>query len=536
MVVTFLLLACTPDAPAPVGDDTAPPAVVALDPLPPTALLTRVSLDLRGVRPSLAEQEQVAAAADPYAAVDALADAWVSDPRFGGMVASLFSDVLLTRQDAYTVSAADFGLPTEAPLMQAIGEAPLRMVARVADEDLPWTEVVTGDWTMAEETIGSVWPVDYPDGATGWQVVRWTDGRPPVGLLATNSLWWRYTTTDSNANRGRANAISRVFLCNDYLQHPITFDRTISLVDEDAVREALTTAPQCVSCHVSLDPLAANLFGFLYRFDYSPYDRSVYHSEREDQWQAVLQVEPGYFGRPSDGLYDLGRLIAADERFPSCAAETFYRGMLQRELTTADDDALVAHRDALIGGGVTMRALFRSLVRDPAYRAGPSDESALPNRKLVTPELLGREVEELTGYRMTVAEWDLLTSDLYGLRLLAGGIDGVNATSAPRVHTPTLLLVQERLAEAAARYAVDSGTSPLFPLVPPTEAGDEATRRAQIVGLALRVIGAEWATDGVEVDALAELWDAATATDGDPRTGWTAVLTALLRDPALVVY
>ena len=46
-------------------------------------------------------------------------------------------------------------------------------------------------------------------GATGWQVSRYTDGRPAAGVLSTNGLWWRYYSTVSNLNRSRAAAISR---------------------------------------------------------------------------------------------------------------------------------------------------------------------------------------------------------------------------------------------------------------------------------------------------------------------------------------
>ena len=52
---------------------------------------------------------------------------------------------------------------------------------------------------------------------------RYTDGRPAAGVLATNGLWWRYTTTDSNMNRTRAAAISRLLLCEDFMARPVSF-------------------------------------------------------------------------------------------------------------------------------------------------------------------------------------------------------------------------------------------------------------------------------------------------------------------------
>ena len=39
---------------------------------------------------------------------------------------------------------------------------------------------------MANPMLGEIWPVDYPDGAEGWQQATYTDGRPGAGVLATN--------------------------------------------------------------------------------------------------------------------------------------------------------------------------------------------------------------------------------------------------------------------------------------------------------------------------------------------------------------
>ena len=44
---------------------------------------------------------------------------------------------------------------------------------------------------------------------------------------------------------------------------PIQFDLDVNLLDEAAVTDALRTNPACVNCHVSLDPIASYLFGFV---------------------------------------------------------------------------------------------------------------------------------------------------------------------------------------------------------------------------------------------------------------------------------
>ena len=42
------------------------------------------------------------------------------------------------------------------------------MVGHVAANDRPWTDLVQGNWTMANETLAAIWPVAYPEGQAGW--------------------------------------------------------------------------------------------------------------------------------------------------------------------------------------------------------------------------------------------------------------------------------------------------------------------------------------------------------------------------------
>ena len=70
----------------------------------PIAQLFRASLDLRGVRPTMDEINQVDA--DPEAYGD-LVDEYLDDPRFEERIINMYAEVFLTRADGYSVSAAD---------------------------------------------------------------------------------------------------------------------------------------------------------------------------------------------------------------------------------------------------------------------------------------------------------------------------------------------------------------------------------------------------------------------------------------------
>ncbi len=526
------------------GDETVPAGTADFDSasmprMDDARLLTRISLDLRGVRPSADELDRIAA--DP-GALDELVAAFLADPRFGDRAMDMWAEVYLTRADAFGFSAADFGLDDNAAFARAVGEEPLRILGRVAAEDLPWTTLVTADWTMADPQLAAAWGLDHS--GEGWAEARYTDGRPAAGVLATNGMWWRYSTTSSNLNRKRANQIARILTCNDYLVHPIDFDRDLDLLDEAAVENAVRSDPGCVACHVSLDPIASYLFGFWTINNDSWLDASRYHPERERMGSDLLGVAPAWYGEPGDGLAALGRQIARDPRFVSCAVEQAWTAMMRRPPTVEDQGALTAHREAFLAGELRLSALMASLVADPRYRAGDSDDARTTDHggvptKMVTPDLLASEVEALTGFRWTYAGYDMLQSDLVGLRTLAGGADGATVVQSATSPNATVLLVQERLAELAAVHAVERQLSgealPLFVVDLEADPSDDELV-AQIQHLHRVVFGRSVAEDSEEVAANRALFAALHALDGSAPAAWAGLLTALLRDPDFLLY
>lgn len=527
--MVMLLLACTTDPTREV-----PVVEVATESMDLVAALTRTSLDLRGTRPS--EAEIAAVEADP-AALDPLIDTFLADPRFEGRVRDLWAEIYLTRTETFYIAASQYGLSDQAAFEAAIGEEALRILGYVAANDLPYTEMVTGDWTMANDLLGSIWPIDYPEGETGWRKAQYTDGRPAAGVLATNSFHWRYSSTTSNANRKRANAASRIFLCNDYLSRPIEFDRNVNLLDEDAVNDALRTNPACENCHISLDPLASFFFGFWW-YDYTnPLEASFYFPEREMTWRDYTGVAPSYYGVPGYSLSELGQKMAADHRFPQCATEQAFELLLRRPVTVADSDALSQHRDAFINGGLTLKSLVKSVVMDPMYRSPATDEEGFVPLKMATPDLLATQIEGLTGLHYSYGGYDLMRTDAIGYRTLAGGADGYNVTSTSTSPNATLMLVQERLAESAAFYAVNVEPDRLFTVdFSETPDNDRDAMVDQIQTLHLRIFGKRVAADGQEVTAALELWQDLYGVERDGHAAWAGLLGALLRDPDLLLY
>jgi hypothetical protein len=502
-------------------------------------------MDLRGVRPSPEELDAVEA--DPER-LPALLEGFLHDPRFPGRVRELWSEVYRTRADSFLLDSTALGLPDEATWVRDAGEEPLRVLGELAATDRPWTDLVTAQGTLVSPTLTSVYPVTPGEPAVtgdGWRHATWTDGRPAAGVLAGNGLWLRYTSTPSNAQRGRANALARIFLCEDFLAHPIGFSPAQDLREEGKLREALSADPACAACHRSLDPLASFLFGFTAYDPYDPDEALRYHPERERLWRTTTGIAPGWFGEGAEGrLEELGQRVASDPRFARCAAQQAWTLIARRSPGPAEEDALVRVREAFIAGGATPRALARAVITHPRYADGPP--------ALVTPAQLASEIEALTGFRWTRDGVDLLAIDAVGViekqegvdvartgyRTLAGGMDGDQVTAPAPLPPVGLLLAHARLAEAAADWAVTQDPARLLPGIDFSETpATMRERMAEAVVHVHRVLyGARVEAAGEEVIAALALWEQAHAIRGDARLAWRTLLTALLRDPRLLAY
>lgn len=540
MILALLVLACGVEPqpqpqPEPTHDDDA------YVPLEPPRLLRRVSLDLRGVLPTAEELDQVEA--DP-AALEGLIDQWLQSPQLEDRLVLHLGDRFLTRLDEYEARYSDFRLDPaqEYSFLRAVAEEPLRLMARVVVEDRPWTDIVTADQTVANELLAEIWPLEYPDGATGWQWSTYTDGRPAGGILATNGLWWRYVTSPSNKNRSRVSAISTLLLCEDILSRPVSFGQALSI--EEDPEEAISQVDACMACHASVEPVAATLFGFYWYTQYSAAEMSRYHPEREVTGIELLGVQPAWYGQPLQTLADLGPAVASDPRFARCAAETVATILWRRPVATADFGAVERLREVYLGEGQQLKAVLRAALLTPRYQAGALSEEASADararevtERLLTPLVMAEALEELTGFRWVFDGWDQLDNDVVGYRVLAGGVDGYAITSPQNDPGLTWSLATRRLAEAAADHVtraelLEGGERGLFTAVTAESRPEDPEFEAELRALSWRLFGER--ADEAWLAQAAALWTDAYALGGDPVLAWSTTLAAFFRDPRFV--
>lgn len=517
-----------------------------LIPLDSPRLIRRMSLDLRGTLPSVEELDAVEK--DPSAIYEIRSE-YLEDPAFEERLVHIFAERWHTRIESYYIFHTEFehldSPELEHPFEASIGEEPLRLLAHIVANDRPWGDVVHADYTIANPLLASIWPLEWEEGATGWQQTRYTDGRPTAGILSSNGLWWRYQTTLTGNNRGRANAIARLLVCDDYTARQVDFEDLPPLSDEQALEQAIKTVPTCTSCHATLDPIASTLFGFWLSVQDSALELSTYHMEREAIGPAELGVEPAWFGRPVRGLEGLGHAISEDPRFSQCAIESMAEATWRRPVDPIHDlPRMQALQEVYGAHNGQLKQVILALTQTPEYQAGALGAGASEvqreqerTTRMLTPAQLALTVETLTGFSWYEQGFEQLDNDKVGYRVLAGGIDGRNTTLP--LHTPSLstTLVAQRLAEGAASHVMAGAPFAEGGLLEgctlSSRPGDRDFDRV-LEDLVWRTQGVR--ADRAHIDELGSLWLDLESLSGSPSMAWQGTLSALLRDPAFLSY
>jgi hypothetical protein len=567
--------------PAPVSTEPTVPA----DLLSPRERAIRASMAVRGIRPSPGELAAIDLDPDGLATLVAT---WVESPEFLATMRDLHAQDLAVRTDADN----DTLMPARGPfeganqevLADSILEEPLVLVEHIIAENRPYTEIVTADYMMADQTLAGIYGVAWDPAGPAWQESHWVDGRPHAGLLSDSQLFRRHQSAGSNFHRGRGNFVASALLCDDFGSRDVVVEGGVDLADEVAVADAVQNNPSCVGCHQALDPLAALFWGYrpLLQFkainlahdmdcemspfadeppqaDVSPiedacYPLRHYTPANEGMWADWGLRPPAYYGTPVSRLDDLGQLIADDPRFSRCTVERFWSYLAQTDLDAMAPERVAELQAGFEESGYDAKKLVSTMVLSDDFLA--RSDAGVVGRPVVPlmvarPEAYARTIANLTGFTWLANPpggdcetgcWervDLANSDLYGFRAMAGGIDGFLVLQPTGSPTPTRALTWARLAAEAAGYVVnndlaqpDPALRKLVGVVGPDD--DEATIRAEIARLHERLLGMP-ADDTDLAEALA-VFDAGAAESGRYQDGWKLVIALLLQDPRLVMY
>ncbi|MEJ7603539.1 MAG: hypothetical protein WKG01_36975 [Kofleriaceae bacterium] len=529
--------------------------------LTPTQHLTRASLALRGQRPSIEDLETIAS--DPTK-LPGIVDRYLQDPAFGRTIRDLHNASLLLRVEQGTFTYPALGTLegiTGAQMNGSLLEEPLRLIEDLVMNDRPYSEVVTADYTMADGIVATVWGLPHTGPTDRWERTAWTDGRGPAGVLASSVLYHRWRSAGANYQRGRANLISRAFLCHDFIHGDINIDTSIDLSDPDVVANAVVENKSCAGCHQTLDPLASFLFPFKNQINSNQVDAypvAYYDAGRIDLWRRTNKRPPLFFGQEAAGLAGLGQAIAADPRFSRCAASrfaSFFTEVPENQLSGAWVARL---QQTFLDTAMNAKQLAKAVVLSDEFRVShdtdPASAEGVVGALKLSPEQMSRVYADLTGFTwnatstaqirngMPIGTSNLLESDFIGFRVLGGGIDSYFVTEPVHTSNATSSLVERMAAAQAASFVVDhdaaapAGARTLFVAADVTTI-DEPAVRAQLAHLHARLYGELVSPDAAEVTESYTLFRDALAVPGVvPRRAWKLTLTAMLSDVRSLYY
>ena len=227
----------------------------------------------------------------------------------------------------------------------------LELVAHVVKNDLPFTEILSANYTMVspltQKTFGATlleeFPNDYdPNVFVPAQYPQYTDGQgqiqdfPHAGVITGPAFLARWPTTATNRNRARSRVFMLFFLGLDILK-----------TAEQPVDQSTVTAlnpqrddPQCAVCHTVVDPIAGVFQGF---HIFGDDDAQTVVWQPDSQWYSEMWP-PGFNGydlpleEASYGLPWMANLAVQDDRFLLGAVYNAYRGLTGREPLVAPED------------------------------------------------------------------------------------------------------------------------------------------------------------------------------------------------------
>ena len=488
-------------------------ALTGVDVLDYVATLRKATLNLVGRLPSDSELSLVKNSGE--AGLDGVLDKVMEEEVFYERLKEIYNDTLLQdkylgsenalgllRSDEYPARRwyRDLGLDTDsagderdlyyrlrAYSNDAVGREVLELVDYVVRNDLPFTEILTADYTMVNAYSARVYGVEgqasfrdmqdieypaYPEDPKDFQPAR-IAGIPHAGVLTSVMFLNRFPTTATNKNRHRSRMVYSLFLDTDILA--ISGSRPGESLDETSVAPELNN-PQCTACHEVMDPVASTFQNWDGIGRYRP------SSEYNNWYTDILargfsgMVMP-LSGNSNSSLQWLGEKIAADPRFAMATVKTIYKGLSGQSplFEPAEKDFKSAQWQAYLAQQVTfkeiaakftaadsnLKLVIKEVIKTIYWRAKGLQSGAdaaihakTGAARLLTPEMLDRKIIAVTGEAWnysTGGRFNYLTenrSDSY--RQLYGGIDSNNIVKRITDPNGLIVAVQNRMAAEMA--------------------------------------------------------------------------------------
>lgn len=344
-------------------------------------------------------------------------------------------------------------------LRYGMARAPAELLAYIVENDRPYTEVVTADYTMLNrftnegyagtasfngtESVTQFQPgnitgamimddgfdAEYDEEAQ--RLVILSEGTrinwPHTGVLSELAWLSRYPSTATNRNRARSRWTYFHFLDFDIEKSAARTQDPVALADTN---NPTLNNPNCTVCHQTLDPVAG-AYQFLgnegwYKDKYGGMDSlpptykeamdSPY--QRGDTWYRTM-LAPGFEGidapTDTDSLQWLGQQIAGDPRFARSAIKFWWHSLMGSAPLDAPNDtsdatyiatynaqsAFINQLAQSLESHWNMKQSMADMMISPWFRAMADNNNSLHKtigiERLLTPEELFQKTRYLTG-------------------------------------------------------------------------------------------------------------------------------------------
>lgn len=381
-----------------------------------------------------------------------------------------------------------------------IARAPLELIANVVRNNQPFTEIVTANYVMvnpysarlfsANSYSGSVVGAgfNYPDNTDMFefreaQVSSDVGGtltpNTHAGVLSTLGFMTRYPSSNTNINRARAGEIMEIFLD----ENPHGFAARDSL-DLDNIVGAVPTYQdiQCTVCHDHVDARA----GLLKNWSNSGQFRGDYGNWYHNRFTSGVpqMLEPGYESRSplftyatpdgvtpdaavaatrsQDSILYFGERIAADPNFAEQTVKIMFTGLTGQDPDSITGTFIADTTTDFITNNFDMKQLVKDIVMSIYFRAenlslivtDPASFADLGMGRLLIPEQLNRNLENIMGYTWTGPRTNDSLLDTSTYALMYGGIDSDNVTKRSTAVNRLMVGIQDRIANQTACVTV----------------------------------------------------------------------------------
>ena len=318
-----------------------------------------------------------------------------------------------------------------ATISRSLWEEPLALIAYVARNKRPFTEILTADYVLVNDYTAHAYNIaeaPAPNTPTNnWRELKelWqrkgtpTQARiPSAGVLSTAAFLAKFGTNSINISRGRAEFLSRNFLAT----HILSFaQRPVNSAQLDSTDNPTVNNPACGACHVYMDGLAGAFRG--YHFDYRSSYQPLLSTWNDQKFLPSFQGE-NFPQRANNSFVPMQwvmRRVAADARFPYAMVLRVFEGVTGRKVLEYPKDTTQPNHAELLSAwesqnaflhevaahmkqqGMDIKVAFRKILQSPYFRA--VQDSSLPaalaiglgEGRLLTPEMLARKIRATLG-------------------------------------------------------------------------------------------------------------------------------------------